>query len=537
MEKYFYLKIACYKITGFLLLMLGLPFSMKGQIVNFPRPGSINTYRINAGGPAVTNSIGSFSEDQLYFPTPGEIYVVTDPIAGTTDDAIYQTERYSTTDYGSFSYDLPVPNGKYKVILHFAEIYWTNPAQRRFDVSIENKKVLDDYDMVERAGPLTAIVEKFAVTVTDGWLDINFSSALNEGGLDRPKVSAIEVLPLPADNKIPVANAGIDKYVMQPQSSVILSGSGSDSDGTIEEYKWSRVSGSGAITDATSATTSITGLTPGVSVFQLVVTDNAGAVSVADQVTITVSSTHLNAFRINAGGPSVTNSIGTFVADQLYAPSPGNVYSTTTPIAGTTDDALYQSERYASVNNGSFSYNIPVAPGIYTVTLHFAEIYWTAPGKRRFDVSIENTKVLDDYDIVQRAGPFTAIKEKFTINVNDGMLNIDFTAAISEGGIDRPKVSAIEVINAVELNPQLKIYPNPNINGKYWITTNKIFIDLTHYTLYSSTGILVKSGSLQLIDPTRPLAFDLSKEVKAAGMYYLHLAGKKYHVVLKLIKY
>ena len=59
-------------------------------------------------------------------------------------------------------------------------------------------------------------------------------------------------------------------------------------------------------------------------------------------------------------------------------------YRTTAAIAGTTDDALYQSERY-----GNFSYNVPVANGNYVVTLKFAEIYFSSTGIRAFDVLIE----------------------------------------------------------------------------------------------------------------------------------------------------
>ena len=69
--------------------------------------------------------------------------------------------------------------------------------------------------------------------------------------------------------------------------------------------------------------------------------------------------------------------------------STGYAYTTTAAIAGTTDDPLYQSERY-----GDFSYAIPVATGDYLVTLKFAEIYWTQPGQRVFNVLLEGAKVI-----------------------------------------------------------------------------------------------------------------------------------------------
>ena len=56
----------------------------------------------------------------------------------------------------------------------------------------------------------------------------------------------------------------------------------------------------------------------------------------------------------------------------------------TAAIAGTSDDALYQSERY-----GNFSYNVPVANGDYVVTRKFAEIYFSSTGMRVFKVVVE----------------------------------------------------------------------------------------------------------------------------------------------------
>ena len=55
-------------------------------------------------------------------------------------------------------------------------------------------------------------------------------------------------------------------------------------------------------------------------------------------------------------------------------------------MADPAPQAVYQSNRY-----GNFTYTIPglTAGGSYTVRLHFAESYWTAAGKRTFNVLIE----------------------------------------------------------------------------------------------------------------------------------------------------
>jgi hypothetical protein len=59
----------------------------------------------------------------------------------------------------------------------------------------------------------------------------------------------------------------------------------------------------------------------------------------------------------------------------------------------------------------NFSYNLGglTAGAPYTVRLHFAEIHWTDPGRRQFDVSINDTQVLDNYDICAAAGALKAV--------------------------------------------------------------------------------------------------------------------------------
>ncbi|RYY64194.1 MAG: hypothetical protein EOO12_10310, partial [Chitinophagaceae bacterium] len=403
-------------------------------------------YRINAGGPSVTNSIGTFAADNSFSPAPGNTHPNAVAINGTTDDAIYQTERWGN----SFGYALPVSNGQYKVVLHFAEIYWTTANSRVFDVMIEGVKKLDNYDIFAKVGAFTATTETFTVNVTDGTLNIDFSSLTAVGGKDNAKVSAIEVLSTttaPPTNQPPVANAGADATITLPTSSTTLNGSGTDGDGSVTGYSWSQVSGPNTATfsNKTVAGPTISGLVQGSYVFALVVTDNAGATSTADQVTIVVNRAATTSvfYRINAGGPSVTNSIGTFAADNGFSPVPGNTFSAATAIAGTTDDAIYQSERWGN----SFGYALPVSNGTYKVVLHFAEIYWTSANSRVFDVMIEGVKRLDNYDIFAKAGAFTATTETFVVTVTDGTLNIDFSSLTAVGGKDNAKVSAIEVLS------------------------------------------------------------------------------------------
>ena len=91
-------------------------------------------------------------------------------------------------------------------------------------------------------------------------------------------------------NQNPVANAGVDKNITLPTNTVSVTGSGTDSDGSIVSYLWTKVSGPSTFTIAspTSATTNINNLVQGTYVFQLQVTDNLGGTG-TDTMTVVVN--------------------------------------------------------------------------------------------------------------------------------------------------------------------------------------------------------------------------------------------------------
>jgi hypothetical protein len=92
------------------------------------------------------------------------------------------------------------------------------------------------------------------------------------------------------DNVVPVADAGPSKTTTLPADSVQLSGSGTDKDGQIKAYLWSKVSGpaSANIVNPGAASTMVKGLTQGSYIFQLMVTDDDGATGV-DTVSVQVN--------------------------------------------------------------------------------------------------------------------------------------------------------------------------------------------------------------------------------------------------------
>ncbi len=87
----------------------------------------------------------------------------------------------------------------------------------------------------------------------------------------------------------PVADAGVDKAVVLPSTSVVLNGSGTD-DGSIAAYGWSQVSGpnTATLSDTNTASLTASGLIEGSYVFRLTVTDDEGNTG-SDDVIVTVT--------------------------------------------------------------------------------------------------------------------------------------------------------------------------------------------------------------------------------------------------------
>jgi hypothetical protein len=110
-------------------------------------------------------------------------------IQNTKTPSLYRSERYSMT-----AFKWPVPNGKYVVKLHFAETFdgITGPQQRVFSFNVEGKEFKDFDVWVKSGGFCRAYVETVNVEVTDGKLDITFTS-----GVENPEINALEILPAP----------------------------------------------------------------------------------------------------------------------------------------------------------------------------------------------------------------------------------------------------------------------------------------------------------------------------------------------------
>jgi hypothetical protein len=109
-------------------------------------------------------------------------------IENTEDPELYRSERYSMESFAQ-----KLPNGKYKVKLHFAETFEevSGEGQRVFSFNVEGKE-FKDFDIFKKAGGVQkAYIEKVPVDVTDGVLDVTFTP-----DVQNPAINGIEIIPL-----------------------------------------------------------------------------------------------------------------------------------------------------------------------------------------------------------------------------------------------------------------------------------------------------------------------------------------------------
>lgn len=447
---------------------------------------------INAGGPSFEFENTVWLSDQYF--SGGTQFTNAVPINNTLNDVLYQTERY-----GNFSYNIPVPeSGTYAIDFHFAEIYHgvsnsRGVGARVFNVSVENNQfTLQNFDIIQTTGAATAlIVRADDIEVTDGTLNISFTTVT-----DNAKVSGLSVYKnstAPPDEPPFVIAAYPEQQIPITQTNIAI---------PLDEIFDDDKGFSGlniAVTNISNpALVSATAIQGG----QLTVTLNAvagitnitlkatdasqGTAETTVTIRILPSTQHgTPVVRINSGGPAVQTGGQSWTADQYF--TGGSTYSTTTAISNTTDDVIYQSERF-----GNVSYHIPVPQnGLYFVDIHLAEIYWTQVNRRIFNISVEGGQFTrQNLDLFQELGAaYTAMTIRAEpINIADGFLDITFSTVK-----DNAKVSGISVYHYSAENQSPTISPVSNITlveGTFW--SHQIVAsdpDQGDVLSYSATGL------------------------------------------------
>jgi hypothetical protein len=139
--------------------------------------------------------------------------------------------------------------------------------------------------------------------------------------------------------------------------------------------------------------------------------------------------------RINAGGATTTYTSpdGTQWPTDRYFSAADTLY-TSDIISGTTEQRVYATARAGLY--GDFEYNIPAANGSYDLSLRFAEIKYYNKGERVFNVIVNGTKVLSNFDILAEVPTRTALVKTFPVTVANGNLRIQFQGVVHYGIIN-----------------------------------------------------------------------------------------------------
>lgn len=126
-------------------------------------------------------------------------------IKNTHDQIVYQTERWSEND---FTYSLPVPEGKYVLVLKFSEVYFNSANEKVFDINIGNKPIVKNLDIYSKVGKSTAYDEFVEFEIKNGKAYLNGKLADNgydssnnllkvvfkKAQRDNPKINGIVVV-------------------------------------------------------------------------------------------------------------------------------------------------------------------------------------------------------------------------------------------------------------------------------------------------------------------------------------------------------
>ena len=196
-------------------------------------------------------------------------------------------------------------------------------------------------------------------------------------------------------------------------------------------------------TGLTTTSFTDTGLTASTTYYYKIEAEDAAGSSAASAQASATTQSGGTTLSIDAGGAAS----GSWVADEDFSGGTALTYTnsvSTAKLTGTIPpQTVLQSQRYG--NSTSFTYTIPgyTANSSHTVTLYFVENYVTGSGDREFNVIINGSQVLTNFDVFATAGgQFIAVQRAFNTTANSaGQIVIQFTL----GAVQNPMVSGISI--------------------------------------------------------------------------------------------
>jgi hypothetical protein len=252
---------------------------------------------------------------------------------------------------------------------------------------------ISSYSWVKASGPAGTITSPTASSTTvTGMVAGTYIfevTVTDNGGLSAVASRTIVVNPATPAPVSPTANAGADSTIQLPKNTVTLIGSGTDPDGTVVSYTWTKFSGpSASIVSPTQTTTRVENLVAGVYVFRLTVTDNNGSTG-TDDVVITVLPEVVNVPPSADAGPDqvLKLPIASIQLSGSGADTDGTIASYLWQlVSGPSCTITNPSQFNTTVTNlqaGVYTFQLTVTDNLGAIDTDLINVYISIDGKRK----------------------------------------------------------------------------------------------------------------------------------------------------------
>jgi len=342
-------------------------------------------------------------------------------------------------------------------------------------------------------------------------------------------------------NALPMVNAGNDQSITLPVSSVQLSGSATDADGSIASYNWSKISGPSQFTFGSTSVANpvVSNLAQGTYTFSLTVTDNQGATA-TDDVNVVVngvtvpppagtkyvkinlyggtnaySNTEWNNWNTNftSSGPlkysDGTTSAVSAIISQNGVSDNGSSYVTTM--------APSEVLRYTSYSTSSRTLTVSGLDNSKTYDLElYASRSGTSNNTTRFTVASTSIDIKTDNNLSNKASFASLIPSAGKITVSIDKLNTyNYVNGfiLSENSTDAAPVVAKSTLVNESTVSSVDVFPNP-VADRLVLQVNNNYIGQMKAQIIDMSGIIQQE-------------FSLSKNQSGSSQSYLFIGNLK----------
>ncbi len=434
------------------------------------------------------------------------------------------------------------------------------------------------YQWTKIAGPAAGTISNAtaAATTATGLVQGVYGFELrvtdNSGAIDRDTMQVTVNAAVPV-NQAPTANAGQDANITLPTNTAALSGSGTDADGSITAYQWTKIAGpaAGTISNATAAATSATGLVQGVYGFELQVTDNSGAID-RDTVQVTVNAAvpvnqaptanagldanltlPTNAAALNGSGTDADGSITAYQWTKIAGPAAGTISNATAAATSATGlvQGVYRFEVRVTDNSGAIDRDtmqvsvnaaMPVNQAPTANAGSPINIYLPEDSASLIGTGLDPDGVIAFYKwrVISAAGSysFSNVNTAQTkiINLEQGVYTIELAVTDNRGATSYDTTSISVGSSRQNVTAEfVNVYPNPVTSTLNVAIESPAKDEAISMTLFDGRGSLVYLKLIQLSGNTKLESIDMTGF--KSGVYFLQIAyANKKQIVMKIVR-